>query len=76
TKTATINNETITLRIKEFDLLWYLATHENVALSKTDLLEQVWGYDYYEDMNTLNVHIHRLRDKLEQHHYKDYIIST
>ena len=76
TQTATINNETITLRIKEFDLLWYLATHENVALSKTDLLEQVWGYDYYEDMNTLNVHIHRLRDKLEQHHYKDYIIST
>ncbi|MCS4485960.1 response regulator transcription factor [Staphylococcus americanisciuri] len=76
TKTVTINDETVNLRVKEFELLWYFATHENVALSKTDLLEQVWGYDYYEDMNTLNVHIHRLREKLEQYHYEDYAITT
>lgn len=76
TKTVTINDETVSLRVKEFELLWYFATHENVALSKTDLLEQVWGYDYYEDMNTLNVHIHRLREKLEQHNYDDYAITT
>ncbi|UXR69214.1 MULTISPECIES: response regulator transcription factor [unclassified Staphylococcus] len=76
TKTVTIHNKTVSLRVKEFELLWYFATHENVALSKTDLLEQVWGYDYYEDMNTLNVHIHRLREKLEQHQYNDYAITT
>ncbi|SNW03590.1 Response regulator SaeR (Staphylococcus exoprotein expression protein R) [Staphylococcus muscae] len=76
TKTMTIHTETVNLRVKEFELLWYFATHENVALSKTDLLEQVWGYDYYEDMNTLNVHIHRLREKLEQHSYDDYAITT
>lgn len=76
TKTVTIHDETVSLRVKEFELLWYFATHENVALSKTDLLEQVWGYDYYEDMNTLNVHVHRLREKLEQHNYEDYAITT
>lgn len=76
TKTVTIHDTTVILRVKEFELLWYFATHENVALSKTELLEKVWGYDYYEDMNTLNVHIHRLREKLEHHHYQDYVIST
>ncbi|QLK86580.1 response regulator transcription factor [Staphylococcus sp. 17KM0847] len=76
TKTVTIEGQNIDLRVKEFELLWYFATHENIALSKTDLLEQVWGYDYYEDMNTLNVHIHRLREKLEHYHYNDYQIKT
>lgn len=76
TKTATVEGEIINFRVKEFELLWYFATHVDEALSKTDLLEQVWGYEYYEDMNTLNVHIHRIREKLEIHHYKDYEIST
>ena len=76
TKTATICDQPLALRVKEFELLWHFATHEDVALSKTDLLEQVWGYEYYEDMNTLNVHIHRIREKLEQHGYDDYVIAT
>ncbi|UXR86952.1 response regulator transcription factor [Staphylococcus felis] len=76
TKTATLDDEIIPFRIKEFELLWYFANHESVALSKTDLLEQVWGYEYYEDMNTLNVHIHRIREKLEKHGYDDYSITT
>ncbi|PWZ97236.1 DNA-binding response regulator, partial [Staphylococcus pseudintermedius] len=53
-KTVELEGEVIPFRIKEFELLWYFANHESVALSKTDLLEQVWGYEYYEDMNTLN----------------------
>lgn len=76
TKEATIGEQSIAFRIKEFELLWHFASHESEALSKTDLLEQVWGYDYFEDMNTLNVHIHRIREKLEQHQYDDYRIET
>lgn len=39
-----------------------LASRENEVISKSELLEKVWGYDYYEDANTVNVHIHRIRE--------------
>ena len=38
---------------------------EKEVISKSELLEKVWGYDYYEDANTVNVHIHRIQEKLE-----------
>lgn len=76
TKTAEINGQELGFRIKEFELLWYFATHETMAISKSELLEQVWGYAYYEDMNTLNVHIHRIREKLEACQYDEYTIAT
>ncbi|MCD8899579.1 response regulator transcription factor [Staphylococcus gallinarum] len=76
TKTVEINGQTVPFRIKEFELLWYFVTHENEAISKTDLIEEVWDYEFYEDANTLNVHIHRIRDKFETYHYNDYTIST
>ncbi|WP_436855874.1 response regulator transcription factor [Staphylococcus caeli] len=76
TKTVEINGQTIPFRIKEFELLWYFVTHENEAISKTDLIEEVWGYEFYEDVNTLNVHIHRIREKFETYQYQDYTIST
>lgn len=75
-KTLTINSEEIPMRIKEFELLWYLASRENEVISKSELLENVWGYDYYEDANTVNVHIHRIREKLEKHHFISYTITT
>lgn len=75
-KIAYINGEYLQLRQKEFELLLYLVKHENAAITKGKLLEEVWGYDYYEDMNTLNVHIHRIREKLEQYQYTDYYIQT
>ncbi|MDU9418638.1 response regulator transcription factor [Staphylococcus lloydii] len=76
TKTAEINGQELGFRIKEFELLWYFATHETMAISKSELLEQVWGYAYYEDMNTLNVHIHLIREKLEACQYDEYTITT
>ena len=75
-KTLTINIEEIPMRIKEFELLWYLASRENEVISESELLENVWGYDYYEDANTVNVHIHRIREKLEKHHFISYTITT
>lgn len=75
-KTLMIGTEEIPMRIKEFELMWYLTSRENEVISKSELLEKVWGYDYYEDANTVNVHIHRIREKLEKHHFITYTITT
>ncbi|PKI04678.1 DNA-binding response regulator [Staphylococcus xylosus] len=76
TKTVEINGETVPFRIKEFELLWYFMTHEDEAISKTSLIEEVWGYEFYEDVNSLNVHVHRIREKLENNRFNEYTIST
>ncbi|QJF24290.1 response regulator transcription factor [Mammaliicoccus vitulinus] len=75
-KIIQIDGQDIALRVKEFDLLWYLAEHEKMVITKSELLEKVWGYDYYEDANTVNVHIRRIREKLEQQNYDEYVIKT
>ncbi len=75
-KVVTVNGHEVPMRIKEFELLWYLASRENEVISKSELLEKVWGYDYYEDANTMNVHIHRIREKLEKESFTTYTITT
>jgi DNA-binding response OmpR family regulator len=49
---------------REFDLLWYLAEHRGLALSRAQILEAVWGYDYFGETRTVDVHIRQLRKKL------------
>jgi len=49
---------------KEFELLYFLASHPNQVFTREQLLEQVWGYDYFGDSRTVDVHIKRLREKL------------
>ena len=49
---------------REFDLLWYLATHRGLVLSRGQILEAVWGYDYFGETRTVDVHIRQLRRKL------------
>jgi DNA-binding response OmpR family regulator len=49
---------------REFDLLWYLAEHRGLALSRGQILEAVWGYDYFGETRTVDVHIRQLRKKL------------
>ena len=50
---------------REFDLLWYLAEHAGLVLSRGQILEAVWGYDYFGETRTVDVHIRQLRKKLE-----------
>ena len=50
---------------KEFDLLWYLADHKGLVLSRAQILEAVWGYDYFGETRTVDVHIRQLRKKLD-----------
>ena len=61
---VTIGQEPLTLRTKEFDLLRALAEHEGVVLTRDQLLERVWGYDYYGETRTVDVHVTQLRRKL------------
>lgn len=59
-----VDSNTISLTNKSFDLLWILANHLNRVFSKTELYERVWGEEFLDDTNTLNVHIHALRNDL------------
>jgi len=50
---------------REFDLLWYLASNRGLVLSRAQLLEAVWGYDYFGETRTVDVHVRQLRKKLD-----------
>ncbi len=50
---------------KEFDLLWLLAAHPGRVFSREELLRRVWGYDYFGDLRTVDVHVRRIRQKIE-----------
>ena len=62
-----IGNESLKLRTKEFDLLTVFAQNPDIVLSRERLLNQVWGYDYYGETRTVDVHVSHLRDKLKVH---------
>ena len=60
-----VNGEPVDLTYKEFELLKFLATHPGRVLTREVLLDKVWGYDYYGGTRTVDVHIRRLRSKVE-----------
>ena len=62
---VTVNGQTIALRTREFDLLYTLAQNREVVLSREQLLDQVWGFEFYGDTRTVDVHVARLREKLK-----------
>lgn len=59
------NGIVLELTLREFELLKYLAERENKVFSREQLLEEVWGYEYYGDIRTVDVTVRRLREKLE-----------
>ncbi len=63
---AALNNKTLDLKPKEYDLLLYFLEHPSRALSRDTLLEQVWGWDFSGDSRTVDVHIRWLREKVEE----------
>ncbi len=62
-----IDNTEIDFSPKEYDLLNYFVINKNQALSREMILDGVWGYDYFGDLRTVDTHIKRLRQKLEDH---------
>jgi DNA-binding response OmpR family regulator len=62
---VSVEGRLLKLRAKEFDLLTVFAQNPGVVLSRDRLLNDVWGYDYYGETRTVDVHVNHLRDKLE-----------
>lgn len=75
-RTVTRGGESIMLTSTEFDLLWFLASNPKQVFSRTQLLDHVWGYEYYGDPSTVTVHISRLREKIEPDQSKPQHILT
>jgi DNA-binding response OmpR family regulator len=64
TYTAKVNGRTLELTYKEFELLKFLAQHPGRVFTRAQLLQEVWGYDYFGGTRTVDVHVRRLRAKL------------
>jgi len=61
---------------KELELLYFLASHPSMVFTREQLLEQVWGYDYFGDSRTVDVHVKRLREKLTEGESLGWLIKT
>jgi DNA-binding response OmpR family regulator len=64
-RAVTLRGQPISLTAKEFDLLWFFARHPRQVFTRTQLLDSVWGQEFYGDPSTVTVHIRRLREKIE-----------
>ena len=72
--TATLHGRPIDLAYKEFELLKYLMQHPGRVFTRAQLLQEVWGYDYYGGTRTVDVHIRRLRAKFGSEY--EHLIGT
>ena len=68
-----IHGQRINLTPKEYDLLFFLAAHEDIVFSREELLEQIWGFDFYGDGRTVDSHIKMLRHSLGE--YRKFIVT-
>lgn len=68
TYTARLRKRALDLTFKEFELLKYLAQHPGRVFTRAQLLQEVWGYDYFGGTRTVDVHVRRLRAKLGPEH--------
>ena len=71
-----INGEDVALTKKEIELLWTLAKNSTKVFSRDNLLDSIWGYDYFGDSRTVDSHIKRLRAKLDKYEHHLWEIKT
>lgn len=69
-----VNDNILSLSPKEYELLIYLMNNESIALSRDNILDNVWGLDYYGDIRTVDTNIKRLREKLGDK--SNYIVTV
>lgn len=69
-----INNEEIKITLKEYELLKYFVSNQNVAIEREVLLNKIWGFDFYGDYRTVDTHIKMLRSSLGE--YRDLITTV
>jgi DNA-binding response OmpR family regulator len=69
--------EEVMLTAKEFDLLWFLMNHPGQVFTRDQLLDHVWGFDFFGDSSTVTVHVRRLREKIESAPTKpEYLLTV
>lgn len=73
---VSLKGEEVNLTAKEFDLLLLLASNPGKIYSREELLEIIWGYEYFGDLRTVDVHIRRLREKIEDNSSNPEYILT
>ena len=71
-----LKGKCINLSAKEFEVLSFFALHPNQVLTREQIFENVWGYEEYGDMNTVTVHIKKIREKLEEEPSNPQYIKT
>ena len=74
--TVKINDEIISLTKKEIEILWTLATNQNKVFTRENLLDLIWGFDYFGESRTVDTHIKRLRAKLDNYKHEKWNIKT
>ena len=74
--TVKINDEIISLTKKEIEILWTLATNQNKVFTRENLLDLIWGFDYFGESRTVDTHIKRLRAKLDNYDHEKWNIKT
>lgn len=65
-RTVNLKGVPLNFSVKEYDILLFLIKHQNQALSREKIFNSVWGYDNYGDINTVTVHVRKLREKIEE----------
>lgn len=71
-----VRDKNINLTAKEFDLLLLMILNAEKVFSREELLDAIWGYEYYSDVRTVDVHVRRLREKIESDSSKPEYIQT
>lgn len=75
-RVVTLNNQLVVLTALEFDLLHFLASHPNRVWRRSELIQQVWDYDYVGDQRVVDVHIGQIRKKIELEGIQPQLIQT
>lgn len=70
------NNNDLSLTGKEFDLFYVLSTNPGKIFTREELLKRIWGYEYFGDLRTVDVHIRRIREKIEKNTTDNHYIAT
>lgn len=74
--TASIDDQPVSLTKKELEIFWTLATNRNSVFTRDQLLNSLWGYDYFGDNRTVDSHIRRLRSKIDELPHPEWELKT
>jgi len=74
--TVFVNSKEVNLAAKEFQLLNYMAKNPNQVFTREQLFNEVWGFDDFGDINTVTVHIRKIREKIEDNPSEPEFIKT